>query len=159
MSSLFGNLSGNSNISGEKKGSEQKKQSKRKFDKVEAVKGKGKVKKTAKDKVTLRQTGFENWAIRTQEEQKTPMSKKVDKENSGSMIKEKDLMPLEMAIPSLENETLDFDPIFPFSQEMKQKLESEKEPTGNNTSDMTITTLEQEVREIDEEIKDLNGII
>ena len=87
------------------------------------------------------------------------MSKKVDKENSGSMIKEKDLMPLEMAIPSLENETLDFDPFFPLSQEMRQKLESEKEPTGNNRSDMTITTLEQEVREIDEEIKDLNGII
>ena len=47
MSSLFGNMSGNSNISGEKNGSEYKKQSKRKFDKVEAVKGKGKVKKNS----------------------------------------------------------------------------------------------------------------
>ena len=44
------------------------------------------------------------------------MSKKVDKENSGSMIKEKDLMPLEKAIPSLQNETLDFDLILPLSQ-------------------------------------------
>ena len=159
MRSIFGDLSGNSNISGEKKSCEQKKQSKRKIDKVEAVKRKGNVKKTAKDKVTLKQTGLENWAIRATEEQKTPMSKKVDKENSGSMVGDQDQMPLQIPIPALENETLDFDQFFPLSQEMKWKLESEKQPTGNNRRDMTTTTLEEEIREKNEEIKELNGII
>ena len=158
MSSIFGDLSGNSNISGKKNSSEQKKQSKRKIQMVEAVKRKGKVKKKARDNVTLRQTGLENWAIRKLEEQKTPMSKKSDKENSGTMLFEKDHMPLELAIPPLENETLEFDPFFPLSQEMKQKLESEK-ATGNGRSAMTTATLEEKVREQDEEIKELNDII
>ena len=87
------------------------------------------------------------------------MSKKVDKENSGSMVGDQDQMPLEIPIPALENETLDFDPFFPLSQEMKWKLESEKRPKGNNSRDMTTTTLEEEIREKNEEIKELNGII
>ena len=68
------------------------------------------------DKVTLRQTGLEKWAIRTQKEKKSPVSKKIDKENIGSRSAENKLMPPVMAIPPLENETQDSDPFFPLSQ-------------------------------------------
>ena len=68
------------------------------------------------DKVTLRQTGLEIGAIRTQEEEKSPVSKKIAKENIGSRSAENELMPPVMAIPPLENETQDSDPFFPLSQ-------------------------------------------
>ena len=82
MNSLFGNSSGPSYISGEKKGANQAKQSKRKIEKMGAVKKKGKIKKTEMDKTSLKQTGLENWAIRTQEEKKTPLGKKIDNGNT-----------------------------------------------------------------------------
>ena len=84
-----------------------------------AVKRKGKIKKTEMDKTSLKQTGLENWAIRTQEEKKTPLGKKIDNGNTISRSAENELGPPVMAIPPLENETQEFDVFFPLSQEMK----------------------------------------
>ena len=83
-----------------------------------------------------------------------------------------------MAIPPLENETQEFDPFFPLSQEMKQSLETENDPKGQDWNAITILQedirekdeeirakdeeigeKDEEIREKDEEIKNLNGII
>ena len=159
MKSIFETTSGLSNKSGETKSKSEEKQGKRKFDKLGAVKRKGKVKKIAVDKKNLRQTGLENWAIRAQKKKKTPESKKIGQEICGSGSAEDELMAPAMALPSLENETLDYDPFFPLSQEMKQKWESENAAAANDKNEETIKALQEKVREKNEEIEDLSGII
>ena len=85
------------------------------------------------------------------------MRKKNDNENTSSRSAENELEPPVMAIPPLENETHDFDPFFPLSQEMKWSVETENAPKGKDWT--TITILQEEIREKDEEIENLNGLI
>ena len=70
-------------------------------------------------KITLKQTGLEKWAIRTKEEEKTPLGKKNYKENTCLRSADHELEPPAKEIPPLEYETQEFDPFFPLSQEMK----------------------------------------
>ena len=65
MKSPFGTSYKTSNIPREEKGEALQKQSKRKIEKLGAVKRKGKLKKTGMDKIILKQTAIDKWAIKT----------------------------------------------------------------------------------------------